>query len=310
MKNKRFHMFVIKNTIAITLPAIGVFLVLIFMFMKYPVFDRVRTNKMGNIEHVGDRLATLYASDTRNVEYTAHDLYYTGFQYHVDDKMKGAYYYSIQGDELLLYLVETKDPKIHIDKLTVKGRIVKDASSTEYIMSQLAAQSGMDVQLLKQYACVYIISEPDYPRAFITMLYVIFFLPVVLCILIFSYTLLVWVQPALHSQVRQLAVYGDPAVMIKEINAELAYHLLFHYNNIYITDNYMIISHITKTEVIKLDYVKYLSKNLVEKKRLFHKDGFVYRLTMSNPDKLFCEVDFTSEELIDQVVFYIRGEKA
>ena len=30
---------------------------------------------------------------------------------------------------------------------------------------------------------------------------------------------------------------------------------------------------------------------------------------MSNPDKLFYEIDFTSEKVIDEVVFYIYGEK-
>lgn len=308
MKRRRFQLFIFKNTIAITIPAICVFLLLIFMISRYPVFDQVRCNKIGDIDNVSVRLENLYQSGTRNVEYTAHDLYYTGFDYHVNDKLKGAYYYSIRDNELLIYLIKTKNPKIYIEQQEIKGRIVVDSVSTDYIMGQLASANHMDAEMIKQYAGTYIISEPDYPHAFVTMIYLIFFLPVILCILVFLYTLLIWMQPVLHSQARQLVVYGDPNVIMAEINKELAYHLLYHKNNIYVTDAYMIISHLTKTEVVRLDDVKYLSKNLVEGTGL-HKNKNIYRLTMSNPDKLFCEIDFSSEKVIDEVVFYIYGEK-
>ena len=69
----------------------------------------------------------------------------------------------------------------------------------------------------------------------------------------------------------------------------------------------MIVSYLTKTDVIRLDNIKYMSKNLVEDEGGMHRKGKVYRLTMSNPDKMFYEVDFTSESLIDDVVRYIRG---
>lgn len=308
MKHRRFQLFILKNTISITIPAICVFLLLIFMISRYPVFDQVRCNEITDAENVSVRLDNLYKNDTRNVEYVARDLYYTGFDYHVNDKLKGAYYYSIQDNELLLYLINTKQPKIYIEEQKIKGRIIKDSISTEYIMGQLANANQMDMEMIKQYAGTYIISEPDYPHAFVTMIYLIFFLPIVLCILVFIYTLLIWVQPVLHSQARQLVVYGDPNVVMAELNKELAYHLLYHKNNIYVTDAYMIVTHLTKTEVIKLDDVKYLSKNLVEGTGL-HKNKEIYRLTMSNPDKLFSEIDFSSEKLIDEVVFYICGEK-
>ena len=308
MKHKRFQLFILRNTASITIPAICVFLLLIFMIARYPVFDQIRCNKIEDVQNLSVRLDNLYKNGTRNIEYTASDLYYTGFDYHVNYKRKGSYYYTIQDNQLLIYLIKTKQPKIYIEKQEIKGRIIKDSVSAEYIIGQLATTNHMDAEMIRQSACVYIVSEPDYPYAFVTMIYLIFFLPIVLCILIFLYTLLVWVQPALHSQVRQLVVYGNPHSVIAEINKELAYHLLYHKNNIYITDSYMIITHLTKTEVIRLDDVKYLSKNIVEGTG-FHKNKQIYRLTMSNPDKLFYEIDFTSEKVIDEVVFYIYGEK-
>lgn len=306
MRHKRFQLFIFKNTIAITIPAIGVFLLLIFMLARYPVFEQIRCNKIEDVEKLSTRLDNLYKNDMRNVEYTAHDLYYTGFDYFVNDNKKGSYYYSLMDNELVIYLIKTKQPKIYIEEQRLKGHIIKDSVSAEYIMGQLATVNHMDTSMIKNYASVYVISEPDYPHAFITMIYAIFFIPIVLCILIFLYTILVWIQPVLHSQVRQLVVYGDPSAVMEELNKELCYHMLYHKSNIYITDSFMIIAHLTKTEVVRLDDVKYLSKNLIEGVGLRNKKQ-IYRLTMSNPDKLFCEIDFTSERVIDEVVRYIYG---
>lgn len=305
MKNKKFERLLLKNTLAITIPAIAVFLLLIFMFMRYPIFDQIRCNDIGSIDHVPEKLAELYQADTTNVKYTAKDLYYTGFDYYVNGEIEGAYYYTMNQGNMLMFLIRTDDPQIEIDSITVKGKIIRDVVSTEHILNRLSSKNGIDLKRLQDYCCEYMISEPDYPLAFISMVYVFFYSPVVICVLVFIYTLLVWINPLLHSQSRQLAAYGDPGAIIEELDIQLTKRLLFKKNNIYITADYMIVSYLTRTDVIRLDYIKYLSKNLVEDGK--HRNGPVYRLTMSNPDKMFYEVDFTSEELIDIVAAYIRG---
>ena len=138
-------------------------------------------------------------------------------------------------------------------------------------------------------------------------MYLLFLSPVIVCVLILIYAFLVWVCPSLHSQTRQLEKYGNVSEVIRELNYELRNNLVYAKENIYITDNYMIVSYLTKTDVIKLDMIKYLSKNLVDKSELPFGKKEVFRLTMSNPEKLFYEVDFTSEEFIDDVVRYVRG---
>ena len=67
----------------------------------------------------------------------------------------------------------------------------------------------------------------------------------------------------------------------------------------------MIVSYLTKTDVIKLDLVKYMSKNIVEPDRGLYRGKEIYRLTFSNPEKLFYEVDFSNEELVDTVIEHI-----
>jgi hypothetical protein len=111
----------------------------------------------------------------------------------------------------------------------------------------------------------------------------------------------------MHSQARQLAVYGMPAAVIKELSSQLRYHLIFRKNNIYITSDYMIVSYLTKTDVIKLEYIKSLTKNEIDRVSFGNRTSKIYRLTMSAPEVLFYEVDFGSEGLIDDVIEYICG---
>lgn len=306
MSKKKLEFMLLKNTLAFTVPAMVVFIVLLFMFLNYPVFEQIKCVDIGNIENMGQRMEVLYNADTRNVKYIARELNYTGFDYYVDGKIKGAYYYTFNSGKMLVFLVKTNKPEMFIDELELKGRIIKDSVSTSHIINQFADSEGLDVTLFEGYCKEFVLSELDYPYAYITMIYVCFVAPIVACVLIILYTFVVWVNPSLHGQSKQLEEYGEVSEVIKEINTQLRRRLLFKKNNIYITDDYMIVNYLATTDIIKLDDIKFMSKNIVKKGNLFNR-GIIYRLTLSDPERLFYEVDFVKEELIDEVVEYIRG---
>lgn len=307
MGKKRFHNILFKNTVAVALPAVTVLLILLLVFSRYDIMEQARCQTVTSGDDLGSSLEELGMSGVTNVRIKADNLYYTGFDYYVDGRHEGSYYYVMDEESLSFILISTKNPVMHLESVDVKGKLIKDSVSTEHILNRLSADLGMDSDKLAAYCSGYVVSEPDYPVAFISMIYVFFYAPVVICILIIAYTVLVRVNPLMHSQARQLAAYGEPGAIIDELDLQLRNKLIYRKNNIYITEDYMIVSYLTKTDVIKLDYIKYLSKNLVEREHGMHKREHIYRLTMSNPEKLFYEVDFTSETLIDDVVRYIRG---
>lgn len=307
MGKKKFERLLLKNTLAVALPAAAVFIVLIFMFIRYPIFENIECKEIGNIENVNERIALLFDEGTTNVKYIAKNLYYTGFDYYVDNKLKGAYYYSLENEQLIFFLVKTENPRMNIEQVELKGKIIKDSMSTNHIMNQFALENDIDYELLREFSSEYIISELDYPYSYIMLVYIFFALPIIICVLILIYAILVWTNPAMHVQSRQLAEYGSPAAIIEELNLQLKNHLIFKKSNIYITEDYMIVNYFTKTDVIKLDYIKFLSKDIIEKQIIFRNKTKIYRLTMSNPEKMFYEVDFVSENLINDIVDYIRG---
>lgn len=306
MNKKKFEMMLLKNTLAYTVPALLVFCVLLFMFIKYPVFEQVECVKIGNIENVAQKLETLYKTDARNVKYVAKNLNYTGFDYYVDGKIKGAYYYVFNGNKIIMFLVKTEKPVMFIDEVVLKGRIIKDSISTEHIIKQFLDTKQIDEGLLESYCTEYVLSELDYPYAYIIMIWVCFIVPIIACVLIILYTIVIFFNPMYHSQAKQIEEYGEINEEIREIDNQLYNRLLFKKDSIYVTDDYMIVNYLTKTDVIKLDDIKYMSKNEIQIGRFFKKK-MVYRLTLSDPERLFYEVDFESENAIDAVVDSIRG---
>lgn len=301
---KRFELLLLKNTLAVAIPAVGVFAALIILLMRYPVFEQVNSTRIEN-DDISVMLSELYAKERTNVEYEAENLYYTGFNYYVDQKMQGAYYYCILDNRIYMFLVDTKNPNEKIDRIKLKGKIIKDTIAPSHILSELSQDNEVYDNLVEAIMCPYIISEPDYPHRLVVIVYLFFASPIIICVIIFLYTILIWMNPSMHSQSRQLAVYGNINDIIKELNKQLRFHLLFRKRNVYITKDYVIVNYLTRTDVIRIDYIRYLSKNLTDSKNPFRKKK-VYRLTMSEPDKIFYEIDFTSESLCDNVVKYIR----
>lgn len=310
MKKKKYQKMLLKNTLAMAIPAIAVFLVLTFLGTKYPIFERMTCREINTDENVTETLETLYAAHTTNVKLDAYNLKYTGLNYFEDGKQKGAYYYMHTKDKLILFLIKTDTPSASYSSKKLKGAIIKDNVSSAYIMGQFADQAGIDKNLLSEYCSNYIISEVGYPYHFIIMIYILFVAPIVISVIILIYTLYIWINPQSHPQSKKLAIYGEPEEIIYEINSQLANHLIYRKRNIYITKKYMLINYFSKTDVIKLDTVKYISKNVIERPKAFGRVLEVFRLTLSNPDtQLFYELDFTSGKNIDTIINYIDTKK-
>lgn len=304
---KKFQRLLLKNTFAVVGPAIAVFVVLSILLLRYPVFESLECQDITGVADYNGRLKYMYEEDTKLVTYDAKNLYYSGYDYYIDGKLKGAYYYSTENGYMSFFVIETTSPESFIEQYTVKGEIINDNISVNHIVGKLATSAGIKEELVENYYSYYVISELDYPAAYISLVYVLCLSPAIVCGLLILYTLMIIVNPAMHSQSEQLTNYGEVRQVIREINDELKRKLLYKRENVYVTHNYMVVSHILKTEVIKLDMVRYMSKNIAEKKLGFGKTTEVYRLTISNPGILFYEVDFEDEEFIDEVVKNIRG---
>ena len=304
MGKKKFEKLLFKNTLALAVPAILVLSVLMFMFIKYPVLEQTRLINISG-DDLYKRVSELYRLGETNVKLNAGDLTYAGFNYYVNGKVKGGYYYQLNEDRVIFYIIETNNPPMKIDGKNIKARIIKDSISTEYIVNQLVEAGGFEGQIKDDFFSEYVISECDYPVTYITMLYILFASPIVVSVLIIAYTLLVWTNPSLHGQARQLSLYGDTAAVIEELNLQLANHMIYRLNNIYVTEDYLIVSHLIKTDVIKLDKIKEIEKAEVEKHMLPWKKERVFKLRFFTELKTEYELELVNEDTLNDIIDYV-----
>ena len=69
------------------LPIMVLLLVLIFVGVRYSLFHAVQCYELTKIEPIEDQIAQLYSDGTTSVRYNAENLYYTGYNYLVENKI-------------------------------------------------------------------------------------------------------------------------------------------------------------------------------------------------------------------------------
>ena len=116
MKHKKFEMIMMKNTLAMMLPIMALLLVLIFVGVRYSLFNVVQCYEITDVEPASDQIEKLYENNMTSVRYDAVNLYYTGYDYLVENKIRGAYYYCFEDDHMLFFLISTKAPENIIDQ--------------------------------------------------------------------------------------------------------------------------------------------------------------------------------------------------
>lgn len=304
MKHKKFELIIMKNTLAMVLPIMVLLLALIFVGVHYSLFHVAQCYEITEIEPVEKQIAQLYEEGKTSVKYSAVNLYYTGYNYLVENKIKGAYYYCFEDDHMVFLLIKTNEPRNSIERRTVRGRIVRDEVVTEHIIAGLSKNDNVSMNILDGFYDSYVISEPDYPYVYTGIAYIIISAVSLLYVFVLAYVVRLWMRPYKNPQAKKLRAYGRRSTVIEQLNVELRDKLYFHYHGIYVTDNFLIVTYWFHTDVIRLDDVRYLSKNRVEEKN----GRELFRLTLSEPETdLFYEIDFKEEELIDACVDAIRG---
>lgn len=294
-KQKSLNQLLLKNTIAILIPTLFILLGVLGMLKHYPIVYRMTNHRVEQLEDLNQ----WYAKKAYNVTVKPLQLKYTGYDYYEDERMTGAYYYSFMEDTCVFFLIQTKNPEPLIENATVRGKMLKDSVPAEAMKNAFSADMGLDYTAFSAFVNPIVISEPDYPYLEIILMWVALILPMVLaCTMIVGS--IVWsIRPEWHPAVRQLKEIGDCRLVYEEIRSQFKNPQLQHNYNYYVTEDYLIINRWLTTDFIRIDFIRYISKHVIQK---WNGRKQVYRLTMSNPEKMFYERDFNSEECADEIM--------
>ncbi len=308
MSKRLFEKMLIKNLLSIMLPCIMILIVLICA-----VFKIADLNNLECVDADSEKEAIkMFAKGSKNFKLDTEQLKYTGFDSTADGKTVGKYYYKIIDGRMYLYLIDDKlAEKLSDDEIisgSIKFSMVEDNATAAYITGEFAETLGISYGEAEGFCSPYIFSNTDYPMIQIVIIKSLSALLIVLLITSIIITFTGIIHTDINPMASGLKKYGVKKDVIEELNGQLLNHVVYEHENIFVTDDYLIISYISKTDVIKLDYIKYLSKHVEIKKRGLLKPVKIFRLTASDPDRLYYECDFLNEQIIDEVIACIRGE--
>lgn len=289
-----------KNIIVVMVPLIVYIVIMTYLWLTYPVLQRVNPESVTSLAEI-DRL---YDEHSYHIRLQFHKLEYTGYNYYKNDKLAGAYYYGFLEDKSVFVLCKTEKGEIpeQLENYAVRAKVLGKNTSLEYIVNQMILESDFSYENIEPIVYDKLLSEVDFPFWYQLSVQVAVFVPYGIAILIVVCSL-IWLRYPWKSPFgRQLGRIGEAGYVYQEINNQCRNEVLFQTKNYMVTKEYLIISSWIRTDVIRIDYIQFLSRHIIKKKLLLFFTKTVYRLTMSNPEKLFYEHDFQDVVQADEIM--------
>lgn len=291
----RLNWILFRNSIAILIPTVCVLLTVLAITIRYPIIYKMTSHHVESL----DEIKGWYQNGCCNVIMDVPVLKYTGYDYYEDGKITGAYYYTFQEGECVFCLIKTHKPEPVLKNERVRGIVLGESASLEAMKNEFAKEMNLDYDALNNLVYPLMLSEIDYPYLEVFLVWLLLIIPYAVSVLMIGLIIYWTIRPDTHPSVRALKEFGDRRLVYEEIRSQLSNRLLQHNYNYYITDEYLVISNWQTTDFIRIDYIRYISKHVVSKRRGRKQ---VYRLTMSNPEKMFYEKNFHSEACADEIM--------
>lgn len=292
-KIPKLNWLLFRNTIAILIPAMIVFGIISAVFLNYPILQRNATHVVSSFDEMND----WFRKQCYIVRYSELELKYTGYDYYENDKRIGAYYYSFVGDECFFVLVKTKKPEAVLHNKSVCGRMMSESAHLSAMLDSFIVESGLDKEAFYSVMYPIMISEIDYPLKEIVLMWGLLIVPYVISVMIMVLSLIWMIRPFTHPSTKILGEIGNRRLVYEEVSSQLQREGIVHNYHYYFTDDYLILNNLFTTNFIRIDFIRYISKHIIKNGR-----KQVYRVTMSNPEKMFFEKDFQLELCADEIM--------
>lgn len=134
------------------------------------------------------------------VQLNLSELQYTGYDYYKDEQMIGSYYYYRLPEpsdshmpldaRYVLVLIESKAQTPVLTNYSCRAKLLEQNAATDSLISSLASDTGLSFDTMSELIHPVIISEIDYPLAFIVIMIIlaIFSMIVFVAYIVFLFT--------------------------------------------------------------------------------------------------------------------------
>ena len=221
-----------------------------FICTQLGILDKNKTYELADV----DDTELYYNVGKTNVSVELGDgLTYSGFDYKVEDKIKGHYFF-LPKDSIMYLFILDEDTAYLVNRgksAGIRATLVEDSAAAKYIESELSEQMDIGEDSLSGYVKEIIISQPDYPYFRIKLIGYVRKLSVYLI----AITLLYFILAALIPELNMLFKLGNLAKSRKELisimDKELSDNLEDVNRSVYTTRDYIIHAYISYINIEK-----------------------------------------------------------
>ncbi len=289
----------LQNSLVALVPIVVYMLIVGILIVKFPILDKIENYSINSIEE----LEQVQEQGYNNISMNIKEAMYSGYDYYENNNRVGSYYYTIIDGKGLLVLIKGRQPLDVLENYKLKGKIISNNPSLEYITNQFSKDTGLDYGDIDNIIYNSIVSEIDYAYVYNFFVYFMVLFPAIITILAVIANCVFAYNPYMHPQARQLLAFGtSKEEVINELNSQIRNRVVSRSKHAIITEEYVIIHNWIATSVIKIDYIKYISKHVVNAKVFGNRGKPLYKLTMSNPEKMFYEYNFRELDEIDTII--------
>ena len=303
-ENNKLNLFLLKNTIISLIPVAIIIAAVIVVMQHYDLFSNLEFYDMDDASQIEEA----YEDGITNVTITFEKLTNMGFDYKENGEKTGSYYYSYSEGKIVIVLIDREEEVLY--DYQVKGRIREDSAAYSYIISHCADIAGIDKSNLEFVTYDYIISEMSHPVLYYTVIKIT--LGVVLLIVLVSLADIfasVFV-PWMHPQIRRIRGKFDKKLMVRDLNRQLRYYLIYKREGCYVTKKYLVLCTPLCTDIIIRQKTEAVSRHKETRKNPFLVRGKnVYRLIISSADGTIYEHDFKDKSVCNEVYEIIQKNK-
>ena len=256
-----FHRLLNRNIIMMMLPLIVILLMFLMVGYKLSMLSEYSIYHVDKI----DSIEQLHNNGIKNISISLKDMEinYAGFDYEVNDKVLGKYYYYYHGNEIHLLVLEDGYDKND----TINARISEDKVTANYVQSRLAETFNVKNENLDGFIKPYIVNQIEFPAMKILGIDYMKKIAIALIVICVLYMILAMIIPELNFETKPLREMGSVRAVIKELDEEMKNAERSEDGNEYTTPNYHItamISYISVTRKSLSESMMSLSQQMAE----------------------------------------------
>lgn len=176
---------------------------MILLFAAMPFYEFFFPPVMSSLKDA----ETLYAQNTRYVEYNIPKLYYTNYDYIVGNKTAGYYYYGIENHKSIFVLISSANlssPVNELENYSGEAKLVKPDPLYNQMLESLAEDLNWTLKGMNSSSSPIFINELSYHESAYLVLFIFMVILFVLSLYLLVVNIIYYTKPGLHPSCRKL----------------------------------------------------------------------------------------------------------